>query len=93
MVPFAIALPFLGGVGVPELLIILFIILLLFGPKRLPQLGKTLGKTMRSLKEGVEGVSGELDEVDADKDTLQTKADTSTDKVKKAAAVVDEDEE
>ena len=93
MVPFAIALPFLGGVGVPELLIILFIILLLFGPKRLPQLGKTLGKTMRSLKEGVEGVSGELDEVDADKDTLQTKADTSTDKVKKTAAVVDEDEE
>ena len=36
-------------------LIILVIVLLLFGPKRLPQLGKTLGKTMKAIREGVEG--------------------------------------
>jgi sec-independent protein translocase protein TatA len=92
MVPFALALPFLGGVGVPELLIILFIVLLLFGPKRLPQLGKTLGKTMRSLREGVEGVTGELDEAEG-KDALESKADAPAEKVTKAAAVVEEDEE
>lgn len=90
MTPFAIALPFLGGVGVPELLIILFIVLLLFGPKRLPQLGKTLGKTMKSLREGVDGVAGELDETDAD--AAAAKADKA-EKPKKAAAVVAEDED
>ena len=43
------------SIGWQELLIVLVIVLVLFGPKRLPQLGKTLGKTMRNLREGVEG--------------------------------------
>ena len=43
------------SIGWQELLIVLVIVLLLFGPKRLPQLGKTLGKTMKSLREGMEG--------------------------------------
>lgn len=43
------------SIGWQELLIVLAIVLLLFGPKRLPQLGKTLGKTVRSIREGVEG--------------------------------------
>ena len=60
---FAIALPFLGGVGAPELIIILVIVLILFGPKRLPALGKSIGKTFKSLKDGIEG---KLDEGDAD---------------------------
>ncbi len=58
----AIAIPFLGGVGAPELIIILVIILVLFGPKRLPQLGKSLGKTMKAIREGAEGKLGEDDE-------------------------------
>jgi len=55
----AIAIPFLGGVGAPELIIILVIILVLFGPKRLPQLGKSLGKTMKAIREGAEGKLGD----------------------------------
>lgn len=43
------------GLGPTELIIILVIILILFGPKRLPQLGKSIGKTMRSIREGAEG--------------------------------------
>ena len=63
----AIALPFLGGVGAPELIIILVIVLVLFGPKRLPQLGKSLGKTMKAIREGAEGKMADDDEeVDAD---------------------------
>ena len=46
-------LPF--GVGPMELIIVLVIVLLLFGPKRLPQLGKSLGKTMKAIREGVDG--------------------------------------
>lgn len=60
----AIAIPFLGGVGAPELIIILVIILVLFGPKRLPQLGKSLGKTMKAIREGAEGKLGEDDDDD-----------------------------
>jgi sec-independent protein translocase protein TatA len=43
------------SIGWQELIIVLVIVLILFGPKRLPQLGKTIGKTMRSIREGVEG--------------------------------------
>lgn len=41
------------GMGVPELLIILAVILLIFGPKNLPKLGASLGKTVKNLREGL----------------------------------------
>ena len=41
--------------GAPELLIILAIILLLFGGKKLPQLTRSLGESMRELRKGVNG--------------------------------------
>jgi sec-independent protein translocase protein TatA len=51
------------GLGATELIIILVIILILFGPKRLPALGKSLGKTMKAIREGAD--SGDDDEADA----------------------------
>ena len=41
------------GLGVPELVIILVVVLLIFGPKNLPKLGAALGKTVKSLREGM----------------------------------------
>lgn len=41
------------GLGVPELVIILIVVLLIFGPKNLPKLGASLGKTVKSLREGM----------------------------------------
>lgn len=41
------------GLGVPELLIILGVALLIFGPKQLPKLGSAIGKTVKSLREGM----------------------------------------
>ena len=38
------------GIGIPEIAVIVVIALLIFGPKRLPQLGKTIGKTLRGLQ-------------------------------------------
>ena len=41
------------GLGVPELVIILIVVLLIFGPKNLPKLGASLGKTVKSLRDGM----------------------------------------
>ena len=43
------------GLGLPELIVILIVILLLFGAKRLPQLSKNLGESARALKDGFTG--------------------------------------
>ena len=40
-------------IGTNELLIILVVVLLIFGPKNLPKLGKMFGKTMKSFKDGI----------------------------------------
>lgn len=53
-----------GGIGVPELLIILAVILLIFGPKNLPKLGSALGKTVKNLRDGMGG-NKDADESDA----------------------------
>lgn len=52
-------------IGIPELLIVLVIILVIFGPKRLPQLGRQLGSGMREFKDGVTGKSRDDDEEEA----------------------------
>ena len=44
------------GISLPELLILLVVLLLVFGAKRLPEMGRSLGKGMREFKEGVSGV-------------------------------------
>jgi len=57
------ALPF--GIGPTELIIVLVVVLLLFGPSRLPQLGKSIGKTMKAIRDGVDGkMEDEEDEDD-----------------------------
>ncbi|CAB4881518.1 unannotated protein [freshwater metagenome] len=49
-------------IGVPELLIVLVILLLIFGPKRLPGLGRQLGGGLREFKDSVTGKGGVDDE-------------------------------
>jgi sec-independent protein translocase protein TatA len=41
------------GFGIPELIIILVVILLIVGPSKLPQLGSSLGQTLKSFKKGM----------------------------------------
>ncbi|MCQ2191818.1 MAG: twin-arginine translocase TatA/TatE family subunit [Paludibacteraceae bacterium] len=45
------------GLGFPELLLIVFVVLLLFGGKRIPELMKSLGKGVSSFKEGMKDVT------------------------------------
>ena len=62
-------------IGTNELLIILVVALLIFGPKNLPKLGKMFGKTMKNFKEGMDDV-----EDDGETKKAETKSETKTDK-------------
>ena len=44
-----------GPIGLPQILIILLIVLLIFGAKRLPEIGASLGKGIRTFKSSVTG--------------------------------------
>ncbi|HEY6962220.1 MAG TPA: twin-arginine translocase TatA/TatE family subunit [Gaiellaceae bacterium] len=46
-----------GFVGFPEILLLGLVALLVFGPKRLPEMGRGLGKGMREFKDSVTGTS------------------------------------
>ena len=51
-----------GWIGPWELLILLLVILLIFGPKRLPEAGRALGKGMREFKDSITGKDDDEDE-------------------------------
>ena len=51
------------GVGLPEVTVILVLALLIFGPKKLPELGKQLGKTLKSLKTASNEFQNEINQV------------------------------
>ncbi len=54
------------NIGPTELIIVLVIVLLIFGPKRLPGLGKQLGGGMREFKDSITGKGGRDDDDEAD---------------------------
>lgn len=65
-------------IGPQELIIVLIIVLVIFGPKNLPKLGKMFGKTINGFKKGMEDEEG---------------SDNSEEKTEKQVSKKDEDEE
>lgn len=58
-----------GGIGWLELVIILVVVLLIFGPKNLPKLGNAIGKTVSNLREGMNaGKKKDDEEAEAEED-------------------------
>ena len=55
-----------GSLGLPELLIILAIVILIFGVNKLPRLGKGLGEGIRNFKDSVKTGNGDENESDSD---------------------------
>ncbi len=58
------------GLGMPELLVILVIVVIIFGANRLPQLGEGLGKAIKGFKKGI----SEANEAGKDQNKPDTKA-------------------
>jgi len=55
------------GIGVPELIVIMVIALVIFGPGKLPEIGSALGKGIRDFKKAFEGADDELKKVSTNK--------------------------
>jgi sec-independent protein translocase protein TatA len=49
----------LSNIGLPGLIVILVAVLLLFGPKRLPELGRATGETLKSFRDAISGKKDE----------------------------------
>jgi sec-independent protein translocase protein TatA len=67
----------LGNIGPLEIIVVLIIALVVFGPKRLPELGNSLGKGIREFKQTVTGEKDDDAEDDDVKALSATKATTA----------------
>ena len=72
-------------IGPQEFIIVLIIVLVIFGPKNLPKLGKMFGKTMKNFKEGMEDV-----DENGDAKPAETKTEEKADAPAAAAPVAEE---
>src|SRR5215470_17518961 len=68
----------LGSIGMPELIIIFVIALIIFGPRKLPELGRSLGKSLAEFKKASNELRSTLEE--------EIRIEEQKDKEKEAAA-------
>ncbi len=76
----------LGNIGPLEIAIVLIIALIVFGPKRLPELGSSLGRGLREFKETVTGERKDDDDDEGDVKALHT-SETTTAKAPESTPV------
>ena len=57
------------GIGAPELIVILIIALVVFGPGKLPEIGSALGKGIRDFKKSMDGAEEEFRKIDEKRDS------------------------
>ena len=73
----------LFGIGPGELLLILILALIVFGPRRLPEIGRNLGQMMRELREASEEITDQFrQEMEATSDELQATSEAINSKAK-----------
>ena len=68
------------SIGMPEILVVLVIVLILFGPKKLPQLARAIGEAFSEYKKGMKGVEEE-EESGKEKDARKKKGKKRTKKL------------
>ncbi len=63
----------IGGLGGWEIAIILLIVLIIFGPSKLPQMGQAMGKAIREFKKAGRELKSEVTEIDDDSENKEGK--------------------
>lgn len=66
----SVAIPGLSGLGTPEVLIIILIVVLLFGAKKLPELARGSGRAIRIFKAETKGLMDDDDDDDVEKSAI-----------------------
>ena len=61
-------MPFIGNMGAGEMIFVMVVLLLIFGAKRLPELGSGLGKGIREFKRSMNDIGKEIDRADDSKE-------------------------
>jgi sec-independent protein translocase protein TatA len=64
----------MGDIGLPELLVIFIIILVLFGPGKLPDVGKAIGEALRGFKKALQEPDKNIVERSLEKDDANTRS-------------------
>lgn len=73
-----------GMSGGPEVLLVLFVILLLFGAKKLPELSRSLGKSLGEFKKGKADFEKEIREIQTESNSPSTSSKVSESREEKA---------
>ncbi|MBU8877557.1 twin-arginine translocase TatA/TatE family subunit [Bacillus sp. FJAT-29790] len=63
----------LSNIGVPGLILILILALIIFGPKKLPEIGRAFGQTLREFKKSTSEITKDFDDTEKKKDELSDK--------------------
>ena len=79
-----------GPLGLPEIIIILIIVLLIFGPRRLPEMAKGIGQAVREFRKGIRDMK---DEITSDNDEPSQSSNVSTAKSEGAESTAKTDPE
>ena len=81
-----------GSIGMPELIIILVIALIIFGPRKLPELGKSLGRSLNEFKKASQDLQNTLEQEIKIEEQKETQAKiTPVTPIDTPAVVVDAD--
>ena len=66
-----------GSIGPMELIIVLVIALIVLGPKKLPEVGRSVGKGMREFKDSLNGITDDDDDDDDEEETASLRQKTA----------------